>query len=111
MAEGFTASTGAIKQTGTELSGLAEQAKRIQTTASNAEVAEDAWGKIGTQFAKVAYDGLLEKFSQHLEEIREGIADAGSKLTETADDYDEMDQEQQDAIQQILSQLGTGGKA
>ncbi|GAB2746360.1 hypothetical protein GCM10027174_20420 [Salinifilum aidingensis] len=107
---GFNAPTEAIDNTGQEIKGLEDKAGTIKDKSSEAEVADTAWGVVGL-FVKSDYDDLLQQVDDHLDQIKQGIADIGDKLTETAKDYDEVDRAHQDAIQQVEDKFTMGGKA
>ncbi|MHA6801344.1 hypothetical protein [Bounagaea algeriensis] len=107
---GFNAPTEAIDKTGQEVKGLADTAGGIEQNSSRAEVSDSAWGMIG-MFVKSDYDDLLQQFSEHLGEVKEGIEKAGDTFQEIAQDYDETDRSHQQSIQTIMDKINTGGAA
>ncbi len=107
---GFNAPIEAIESTGQDVRGLADKAKGIAEASSNAEVSETAWGVVGI-FVKSGYSDLLQQLNKHLTEIQEGLTSNADKLTESAQNYKQIDQETQGSLQQIMGKFTTGGDA
>lgn len=108
MPEGFTVSTDALHQASQSAGDFADQTRSIKDDASQAEVSDIAWGLVG-QLVKGDYDDLLQQFTQHLDEVQEGLTAIKDKIGQSAQQYDEVDQRIGDDLQQIISDLKSGG--
>lgn len=114
MGGGYRAAADSLTSCGKKIEAMGTEADSIKQKATEAEVPEISWGLLGLATVYGSYRELLDTFSEHMDQVCEGISKAGSEIGEAGRDYQDTDRRAADAMSVLLGNVdniaGGGGR-
>ncbi|MBE9374966.1 hypothetical protein IQ251_10995 [Saccharopolyspora sp. HNM0983] len=113
MGGGYRATADSLTGCGGKIESIGSDADSIKQKATEAEVPEISWGLLGLATVYGSYRELLDTFTEHMDQVCEGLSKAGTEIGDAGRDYQDTDRRAADAMSALLGNVdniaGGGG--